>query len=83
MSTNLVVNDVSRTRAISAIVDSQPKRTWIHFLPLVFLILVEIGGMIVLCYKCEHPTEFRSFKAANYHHWRHSKVTFLDSRRFA
>jgi hypothetical protein len=62
MSTNMVVNDESRTRAGSTIVDSKPNQTWTRFLPLVFLILIELGGMVLLCYKCEHPTEISIFQ---------------------
>ena len=62
MSTNLVINDESSTRTRSAISESKTNRTWIQFLPLVVLILVALGGMVVLCYKCEHPTKVSIFQ---------------------
>jgi len=63
MSSNLITSDESRTRARSAGADSKPNRTWIRFLPLVFLILIELGGMVLLCYKCEHPTRVSIFQS--------------------
>ena len=62
MSTNLAISDERRTRARSASEDSKLNRTWIQFLPLVFLILIELGGMVLVCYKCEHPTTVSIFQ---------------------
>lgn len=62
MSTNLIISDESSTRVSSAGIDSKPNRTWIQFLPIVFLILIELGGMVLLCYKCEHPAEVSIFQ---------------------
>jgi len=62
MRTNLVISDESKTRARSAIVDSKPDRSWVRFLSLVFLILIELGAMFILCYKCEHPTAVSIFQ---------------------
>jgi len=62
MSTKLVVSNESKTRARSTIVDSKPNPTWTRFLPLVFLILIELGGMIVLCYRCLHPRQAPIFE---------------------
>ena len=52
MSTNLAISDERRTRARSASEDFKRNRTWIRFLPLVFLILIQLGGMVLVCYKC-------------------------------
>jgi len=62
MSTNLITSGESRTWVRSRTIDSKAKRTWIQFLPLVFLILIELGGMVLLCYKCEHPAEVSIFQ---------------------
>jgi hypothetical protein len=61
MSTNLIINDEINAPARSRTVDSKPNRTWIKFLPLALLILIELAGMVLLCYKCEHPEAFLSF----------------------
>ncbi len=62
MSTNLVISDESSTRVRSASIDSKPNRTWVQFLPIVFLTLIELGGMVLLCYKCEHPAQVSIFQ---------------------
>jgi len=61
MSTNVVITDEIGAPARSRTVDSKPNRTWIKFLPLALLISIELGGMVLLCYKCEHPEEFLIF----------------------
>jgi hypothetical protein len=61
MSTNLVISDERSALARSRTIDSKPNRTWVKFLPLVLLILIELGGMALLCYKCEHPEAFLIF----------------------
>jgi hypothetical protein len=53
---NLEIGEENKDANQSGNLDSKADSTWIHFLPLVFLILIEIGGMALLCYKCEHPT---------------------------
>jgi hypothetical protein len=61
MSTNLVITDEIGAPARSRTVDSKPNRTWIKFLPLALLVLIELGGMVLLYYKCEHPEAFLIF----------------------
>jgi hypothetical protein len=61
MSTNLVISGERNAPARSTAIDSKPNRTWIKFLPLVLLILIELGGIVLLCYKCEHPEAFLIF----------------------
>jgi hypothetical protein len=61
MSTNLIISDERNAPARSRTIDSKPNRTWIKFLPLALLILIELGGMVLLYYKCEHPEAFLIF----------------------
>jgi hypothetical protein len=61
MSANLVISDESSAPARSRTVNSKTNRTWIKFLPLALLIFIELGGMLLLCYKCEHPEAFLIF----------------------
>jgi len=57
MSLELEISDENKGPIKSGSIDSKPNPTWAQFLPLVFLILIELGAMVFLCYKCEHPAE--------------------------
>ena len=35
--------------------DSQPRRKWRLLAAVAFLMLIEVGGMLLLCYRYEYP----------------------------
>jgi hypothetical protein len=54
MSTEQTTGEIKSTRGVKTVSVSE-QRSWALIL-LMFLILVEIGGMAMLCYKFENPT---------------------------
>jgi hypothetical protein len=54
MSMQLVINE-DTTSMEAAKTDSQPRRKWRLLTAVAFLILIEVGGMLLLCYQCENP----------------------------
>jgi hypothetical protein len=54
MSTEQTTGEIKATREVKTVSMSE-QRSWALIL-LMFLILVEIGGMAMLCYKLENPT---------------------------
>ena len=54
MSTEQTTGEIKATREVKTVSISK-ERSWALIL-LMFLILVEIGGMAMLCYKFENPT---------------------------
>ena len=54
MSTEQTTGEIKATREVKTVSISK-ERSWALIL-LTFLILVEIGGMAMLCYKFENPT---------------------------
>ena len=54
MSMQLVINE-DTTSMEAAKTDSQPRRKWRLLAAVAFLILIEVGGMLLLCYQCENP----------------------------
>jgi|AmaraimetFIIA100_FD_contig_31_65096501_length_371_multi_4_in_0_out_0_1 hypothetical protein len=54
MSMQLVINE-DTTSMEAAKTDSQPRRKWRLLAAVAFLLLIEVGGMLLLCYQCENP----------------------------
>ena len=54
MSMQLVINE-DTTSMEAAKTDSQPRRKWRLLAAVAFLILIEVGGMLLLCDQCENP----------------------------
>ena len=54
MSMQLVINE-DTTSMEAAKTDSQPRRKWRLLAAVAFLLLIEVGGMLLLCDQCENP----------------------------
>ena len=54
MSMQLVINE-DTTSIEAAKTDSQPRRKWRLLAAVAFLLLIEVGGVLLLCYQCENP----------------------------
>ena len=50
----MIVNE-NTTSMEAAKSDSQSRRKWPLLAAVAFLILIEVGGMLPLCYRCENP----------------------------
>ena len=55
MSMQPVIMNEDTTSMEAAKTDSQPRRKCRLLAAVAFLILIEFGGMLLLCYRCENP----------------------------
>jgi len=53
MSMQLVINE-DTTSMEAGKTDSQPRRKWRLLAAVAFLLLIEVGGTLLLCYQCEN-----------------------------
>jgi len=49
----LIMNEDTAMEAAKT--DSQPPRKWRLLAAVAFLLLIEVGGTVLLCYQCENP----------------------------
>lgn len=54
MSMQLVINE-DTISVEAAKTDSQPPQKWRLLAAVAFLLLIEVGGTLLLCYQCENP----------------------------
>jgi len=59
MSTQPMIRDEVTTPVEAAKTDSPSRPKWPLLAAVAFLILIEVGGMVLLCYQCENPTPVR------------------------
>jgi hypothetical protein len=59
MSLQSTINDKDKTPVEVAEPDSTSRARWPLLAAVAFLILIEIGGTVLLCYRCEHLTPIR------------------------
>ena len=59
MSPQPMIRDEATTPVEAAKTDSPSQRKWPRLAAVAFLILLELGGMVLLCYQCENPTPVR------------------------
>jgi len=59
MSTQPMIRDEVTTPMEAGKTDSPSRPKWPLLAAVAFLILIEVGGMVLLCYQCEHPTPVR------------------------
>ena len=55
MSVQAVIINEDATLMEVTKTDSQPRRKWRLLAAVAFLLLIEVGGMLLLCYQCENP----------------------------
>ena len=55
MSKQPMIMNEDTTLMDAAKTGSQPRRKWRLLATVAFLILIEVGGMLLLCYPCENP----------------------------
>ena len=59
MSTQPMIRDGVTTPMEAGKTDSPSRPKWPLLAAVAFLILIEVGGMVLLCYQCENPTPVR------------------------
>jgi hypothetical protein len=55
MSMQPMMSNGDTTLMEAAKTDSQPRGKWALLVTVAFLILIEVGGTLLLCYRCESP----------------------------